>query len=365
MLRLGDSETPASDADAGTALPVYVDYYNVLSPATAARPILIIEVPQGPEVDEEAGTYTPGCTLARGSDASLWNFDKEGFPSNTANGAFGIIPCYDVAVGNTLDGSSPKTIALVDRRHRVDTSLSGYISQQINEEPGSNDGWRQIASATGRTFYTSSVALYDAGFRYIPNPRSLDSEGSFVSTRILSSSIKAGNSDARGIALYNGRLYGVTGGGDGFDTIFQFGTSTWVDRIRCSCRPPASQYWYQAVGLFCTCAYSTKAHPSCPLFHRSKTLTYCSSPTSTTSVATKLTGMGPLSRPWTFVFESTSSLWVAVERTSTPRGTVQQWERATPTSAWTLSRTVTFSTTTVSCNLFMTQACAEHCRQMT
>jgi hypothetical protein len=290
VLRLGDADNTVSSVDAGTALPLYVDYVSVR--ASPARVVYSIPLPAGPVEDEATGAVTPGCTLAAGRDASLWNFNVEGFPSNTDNDALGIIPCYNVPVGATLDGASPKTIALVDRTAKVDTSRSGFISQVVRGEAAANDGWRQIASADGRRFYTSSVAEYDAGFRYIASPSTLNAEGAFVAVDVLSNS--AGTLDARGIAMYGGKLYAVTGSAESsFNTIFQVGSS--------------------------------------------------SPPTSTTSSYTKLKGMAALGGVWTFTFgPDANSVWAAVEKSSSPKGLAQLWRRSSSTASFAKVVDVTF-----------------------
>ena len=215
--------------------------------------------------------------------------------SNSANGAFGIIPCYNVPVGATLDGASGKTIALLDRTATVDTSISGFTSQVVRAEAAANDGWRQVASADGRRFYTSSVAEYDAGFRYIASPRTLNAEGAFTTVDVLSNS--AGTLDARGIALWGGRLYAVTGPAEAaFNAIFQVGSGSWP-------------------------------------------------PTTTTASYTKLSGLpaGGLGKVWTFAFgPDSSSVWVAVERSTGPRGVAQLWRRPASTRPYALAHTVTF-----------------------
>ena len=291
VLRLGDAENSVAGVDAGTALPLYVDYVAVRS--SSATVVYSIPLPQGPVEDEATGAVTPGCTLAAGRDSSLWNFNAEGFPSNSANGAFGIIPCYNVPVGATLDGASGKTIALLDRTATVDTSISGFTSQVVRGEAAANDGWRQVASSDGRRFYTSSVAEYDAGFRYIASPRTLNAEGAFTTVDVLTSS--AGTLDARGIAFFGGRLYAVAGPAESaFNAIFQVGSGSFP-------------------------------------------------PTTPTSSSAKLTGMPALGGVWTFTFgPDSSSVWAAVEKSSSPKGIAQLWRRATSTASFLKIVDVTF-----------------------
>ena len=277
VLRLGDAGAAVGSVAPGTALPL----------------------PPRPVVDDVAGAYTPGCTLAAGrDDAERWHFETEGFPSNSQDRAFGLVPCYDVAVGTALSGSSRKTIARVDRTAAVDTSASGFISQVVSEAPGANNGWRQVASPDGARFYTASVALLDAGYRYISDVGATDATGSFVSVPAFGSRV-AGARDARGVALYGGRLWAAAGPADaGWNTLWQIGGAA--------------------------------------------------APTAPTTAYTKLAGLpaAGLGSVWTFTFgNSTNAVWAAVERSYAPRGVAQLWQRAASTRPYALALVVTFDPT--------------------
>jgi len=300
VVRLGDADFSATSSVAGVALPVYLDYFS-LRPTVArfmTLPLPTSEAFSG--TDDAPGPRTASaCTLAMGSQPSLWNFEQEGFPSNSGDGAFGLLPCYNVPVGEGINGGSPKTIATFSRAQEVNTLFTGFISSVTLDEPGAVNGWRQVASQNGVTrFYTSSVAAFDARFRYIADPTAVAEDGSFVSRQIFptaasSTTIKAGAKDARGISIFDGKLYATCGSADtGFDAIFFIGSAL---------------------------------------------------PTVATNSYTKVATVAGLSKPWTFVFADANRLFVAVERTTGTKGVVQLWTKATTT--FTLTKTITFSTT--------------------
>jgi hypothetical protein len=297
-LRVGDDAAPAS-LTGGRALPVYVDVYRTRP--TVAR-ILSVPLPTAGYTDPVTRTYSGACTLATGSAVGRWNFDREGFPSNSADGAVIIVPCYDVPVGSAIGGTSLKTIAVLDRSYAVNTSFTGAISMGVKTgTPTPNNGWRQVASPDGASFWTSSVAAADSGYRYIARPMRKTSDGAFVSVAIFpktTATYKAGANDARGIAIYGGKLYATAGSVDsGFDRVFNIGFST----------PPVAP----------TDFYKLMMAPQ-------------------------------LFSPWTFVFTSQLSLWVAVDRgAGAPggRGVVQFWGRNATTESFVLRHTVVFSAT--------------------
>jgi hypothetical protein len=289
VLRVGDAGASARTAPAGVALPLYVDYYS-LRPAVAT-PVLSVPLPRAP-------TSTAGaCTLAMGKDTTnRWVFTTEGFPSNSADGAFGLIPCYNVPAGQPLAGDSPKTFATLDAKQTVSTAYRGFISSIVREEAAATDGWRALASPNGRRFYTASVATYGAGFQLVSDGVKTDADG-VVSSRTLfpgsDESITAGVLDARAVVLFGGRLYGLCGPADGvgFNTIFQIGSGT-------------------------------------------------TAPTSPTNSFSRLAGVSPLGQAWAFVFANSSDVWVSAERGAV-KGAVQLWRKAG--LAYALSFSVAFS----------------------
>ena len=278
VVRIGSEAFNARTAPAGAALPVTVDYILARRSSYAGR--LSVEMPTAGTRSDVSGGYSGACTLSVGIGA--WNHDAEGFPSNSADGAFGIIPCYDMIVGGRISGSSPKTIALLSVGIGTNTTVTGRISQGVASDAAT--GWRQVASLNGRQFYTSSVAQTDAGFRYIADGRALDALGGIrsVSLVVNGSGITAGTRDARGIGIFAGQLYGLAGPGDaGWDAVF-----------------------------------AIRQTPGGAL------------PTSAASVTfVKLPGMTSVRNPWTFVFQDASAVWVSVEG-SRNKGVVQLWRRS-------------------------------------
>lgn len=274
MLRLGDpaTERPVDGVSPGTALPLFIDYVRLRPSVSVVNTIAL------PSVSGDGGA---ACTLAAGSDPSRWDFEEEGFPSNSVDMRLGLIPCYNVSEGGNIGSESQKTIALVDSSGQVDSSISGLLG---TGSANGNGGWRQLASADGTSFYTASTASQAGGFRYISNPRALDAQGRFVSTRILSSNFAAGNKDARAVVLYAGKLFAMAGPSDApFDTLTQLGAGT--------------------------------------------------APTASTGAFTRLAGIGSLGSAWSFCWGATwTDVFVSVDR-PVFRGMVQLWRRSTAAGA--------------------------------
>lgn len=268
MLRLGDAQTPVNAYPSGVALPLFVDHVRV-RPGPAS---VVYTAP----LPTTSGDSAPACTLAAGDGSGTqWNFDADGLPSNTADLRFGLIPCYDAPVGEAITRDSPRTIARVGRGGSVDTSISGLASEPADA------GWRQVASADGSTFYTAQAD----GFRFIPDPRSLDAQGRFVSTRVFNNR-GAGSGDARTLSLFRDRLYVASGYADRpFDTITLAG------------------------------------NPAAP------------APVALAGQFSRLTASGvSMFSPWTFCWgASWRDVYVAIERSAQsltgPRGVVQLWQR--------------------------------------
>ena len=298
VLRLGSAQTSAATASAGTALPVFIDYYRLGSTSgistTGGNSTLLTSIPLPTVSGVTGGKYTGACTLGLG--VGDWDYNSEGLPSNTADGAFGLLPCYDVAVGQPIGADARKTIARLDWRHTVDTTTSGFIN---NWPRGSTDGWRQVASRDGRSFYTASVAQFQSGFRFIADGSKRTSDGSFASARVFpgtSTTITAGTNDARAIGLYQGRLYAVSGSGDeGWDALFQIG----------------------GAGSF--------------------------APREPTNSYVRLT-TAALGRPWTFAFQSPSQVWIAVEKPTGARGVVECYKQFAPSAGYFKTSAVVLST---------------------
>jgi hypothetical protein len=288
VLRVGDAVNTIKAA-AGKALPLYVDYYS-LRPGVGR--VLSVPLPTTPSVDGKSGA----CTLAMGKDmTNRWNFATEGFPSNSADGKFGVVPCYNVPVGEDLLGDSGKTFATIDGTQTVSTAYTGFISSIAREEPDANDGWRVFASPNGRKFYTASVAMYDAGFRYVNDASKTNADDAVVSRRIYpgsDESITAGTLDARSIVLFGGKLFALCGPKDvGANSVFQIGSS--------------------------------------------------SAPTTPTNTRVLLPGLGVLGQAWAFAFADADTLWVSAER-GTVKGSVMLYKKTG--ANFVLTYTVQFST---------------------
>jgi hypothetical protein len=292
-LRVGDA-AHGTGAPPGTALPVYWDWYEARS--TNAR---WLSVP----VASVADGASRACTLAAGTGA--WEYDAEGLPSSSSDGGrLAFAPCYNVPAGRRVSSVSSKTIAVLDAAGRSSTAIGapGGVDGMSVGKRGPGTGWRQVASLDGRSFYTASLAASRYGFRYVGEP---GAESTAVrvygQTTYPDGSVQGGTNDVRSVAVapgYNGgwRLYGSSSSLDaGWDTVFSIGG--------------------QAL------------------------------PTGSTGTAAPLKGMAGLRSPWTFVFESPSRLWVAVDVGG--KGTVQLWRFQSEVLGWARVATVSLSSALV------------------
>lgn len=110
-----------------------------------------------------------------------------------------------------LGASVYKTIAIVGRHNGNEWSgVSTRTFVSIDTNPGGATGFRQVASADATTFYVSGGGHPFTGDYYMP---------SIVSADAVSI---ANFSDARGIALFNGALYGSSGDLN-FTNVFKVG----------------------------------------------------------------------------------------------------------------------------------------------
>jgi hypothetical protein len=277
VVRVGDKSHKTTSVAAGVALPVYVDYYRV-RPDVAA--FFSIALPTQSGVTS-TGKYAAACTLGAGINSNSYpeyNYNTEGFPANAADGSVGMLPCYDVPVGNILIDDSgadlgAKVIATINGRHQADTTVTSWYSRYPME---ANNGWRSLASPNGKKFYTASVAYENAGFRYIPDATKFTADGATWDSRQVFS--LTGTLDARAVVLFDGKLYGMSGplDGAGFNTIFSMGSG--------------------------------------------------SAPVNPTSSYTALSGMTALGQAWAFVFADASTVWVSSEQ-GPVKGTVQMWSK--------------------------------------
>jgi hypothetical protein len=234
----------------------------------------------------------PACTLAvaapsgtlTGSASESWQYNTDGLPQLSADGSVAVLPCFDISAGNPMDLNADKTIAIIDGNGIVNytTALASTYTGVYGPA-----GMRQAATVNGSNFWMSGVAETHYGFRYVSSPDAGTSIGILGSGNDM---FQPGFGDARGVGVFEGRLYGSTTNLDNTPGVFSIG-----------------------VGL----------------------------PVTETATWTMLTGV-PVS--WTFVFQETDSLWVAVDDPAFPKGTLVHYVRNAATNVWVQERNVTLET---------------------
>ena len=225
----------------------------------------------------------PACTLGVGQ--SFWTYSQDGMPSRSADGRVGMVPCFDINEGSRLDLYASKVIALI-----YPNSSVAYVGPITNAYQGilGSPGYRQVASADGRSFYLAGYGSSNAGFRYVAGTNATQSS-------LLSGSATVPAPNAIAVAVYNGQLYGS--GGD-----------SWA-------------------GLYALGPGSGNGLPTPPLAEGD---------------FTALTGVPPLR---TFVFEDPQSIWLLLDDA---RGIIAHYVLSPFTSSWVLERSVTAEPYTMS-----------------
>jgi hypothetical protein len=161
--------------------------------SSAAFPVFLNEYEPNGTLVESVGlpTSTSGSNkplLASGSGSS------EGLLTLSANGEYLLAPGYDAAVGTakiseTSDTSVPRTVGRVSASGAVDTSTA-------LTDVGNANNPRGATSSDGKTLYWSGAGKSTSG-------------GVHVATLGASTStlLSAGDTNARAVEIYNGRLY--------------------------------------------------------------------------------------------------------------------------------------------------------------
>jgi trimeric autotransporter adhesin len=235
-----------------------------------------------------AGEASPACTLGVpvAGTTSLWRYETDGLPSRSTDGAVIAVPCFDIPAGSTMTMESGKTIAVISATGAVTyapLSASSYFSTF------DVSGFFQAATVDGTAFWTAGMSAANSGFLYLPPATS-------TTVRVLGAVGQPGYYDARGVAVFDGKLYGAStsAGNAGFAGVFQIG----------------------AAGL----------------------------PTAATATWTMLAGV---KQPWAFVFESTTSLWVSVDHADYLPGTLVHYVYNAGTTSWDAGSSVRLHTSPV------------------
>ena len=267
VIRLGGDLLPNNDGNA--ALPIFADYIDV-STGTVLR-----SLPMRSFASENGGA----CTLGHGTALGNWNYNTDGLPSNTEDGRFVIVPCFNTNSGDTMTMMGSKTIALIGTNFSVvySRALYPYI------DTAQQSGFLQVASSDATSYWMAGSSRDHSGFRYYS---SLTARTSMC---IHGASCSRENYAVRGIGVYNGILYGSAVDA-GIATLFRFSHSS-------------------------------------PL------------PSSVEQDSIALRGLPLTMSPWTFIFESPTSLWVSVDDSDQWPGAIRHFELRD--DAWGALETVT------------------------
>lgn len=168
----------------------------------------------------------PGmCALGCGNEAACpppnvrydWNYNAEGWPSNSVDGSAHMVPCY-VAHANTTarqDGHVARAVAVTRATYAspLVTTLVALPAGDYAGYGGTDSGVKQVASTHGSSFWIAGIAGARYGYRYLAagagesalvcGMGTLESRGSAF--------IEPGTASARGIAIgVDGQLYGAS-----------------------------------------------------------------------------------------------------------------------------------------------------------
>ena len=187
---------------AGLAWPVRVDEVDTVTNATYRT----LSLPSS------SGGGAPACTLGTASTTN-WNQMADGLSSNSQDGQFAIVPCFNIPAGDDMTMISSKSIFLIDKHGSITSSspIYPYVGD------GDLSGWRQVASVDGTSFYLTGASSDLWGVRYVP---SLTSRTTFF---VAGSAGPAspGYTDARGIGFHSTQgLVATAGPTDAGDSIF-------------------------------------------------------------------------------------------------------------------------------------------------
>lgn len=196
VVRLGDASLNTDSASVGTALPVYLDYYD---PATGVRTLTRAV----PSTGSAGGAP---CTLSYGSTApgsTSWWLESEGLASISLDRSAVAFPCHTVPAGADVTDllGSAKTIAVLRANGAVDTSVvfTGYTGYR-----GTATGVKQVATLDGSQFWVAGVGASQSGIGYLSGGgASLHFQGPASTDGYY----LPGTYDLRGVGLAGRRLF--------------------------------------------------------------------------------------------------------------------------------------------------------------
>ena len=268
----GDASTVGTSLKAGQAFPLRADEVDVSTGHVYATYPL-------PRVATAGGA--PACTVGISNASSSWLQAADGLPSNSADGRFAMIPCFNIAVGANLTMISSKAVFLLDVNGQQSYSAPLYAFQGL----GATSGVRQVASVDGVSFYLAGASADYWGWRYVP---SLSARTTFF-VQGSASATADGYADARGVGIFNNTLFGSAGPSDAGSAVIQVSMSAALP--------------------------TTDANDAATLI--------------------------PSADAWTFSFESATSVWLSVDGGAGSRGSVVNYKR---TTSWALATTVIVDT---------------------
>ena len=268
----------------------------VTATAGAAQPVYLDEYAPGPTsaaLVQSIALSVTQCTLGGGAAGSYNDWAKEGFPSISGNGLLVSFGCYRVGLGTVIGTSNSvvKSLAFVNVAGTVDTSTSStkpYFSTTIGSS--GKIALHAVATQDGTTFYQGMGPGYTCSpcfgsYQWVPY-------GTSSVNYLVHSSGQPGYNDGRFVGVFNGQVYGTDSSSDsGYNGVFSIGSGL-----------PAATV-------------------------------------SATSLPGTVTGS-----PWGFVFENTTSLWLA-DDTAPASYNVRQWMLSG--SAWSVRSSVTWGSVAV------------------
>ena len=128
-----------------------------------------------------------------------------------------LVPCFTAPPNTTIDTSVDKAIAIVGSPTNDEwdgIAVNAFVGDTTLPY---TTGFKQVASMDGTTFYVAGNGASRSGFRYVSSVTS-DAAAPVVG-QVAG---EPGYTDARGVGLYGGSLYG-TSGDAGYTAVFNIG----------------------------------------------------------------------------------------------------------------------------------------------
>ena len=269
VVRVGDPVYPASTTPTGVTMPVYIDEYDT----TGQSPTYATQMP----MSSWAGPLST-CTMAQGHNSVtppyMW-WSAEGLPQISTDGAWITFSCYrNLPPGSTIIDASTtlRTLARVSSIGAYDTSTFTYEGYGgTGSSPAGIFGVVYAATNNNIYFffgpgYAVSTNFYYGGLHTMQPGASKTSGYSNVILPYWV--IDPGCLGARALGIFNGQLYGSDGVDNTWKAVFAIGSGL-----------PTAQ------------------------------VTAAENSVTGNRLVPGFTGAGV--SPWQFVFENTTSLWVA------------------------------------------------------